>query len=418
MNQNLSRRSFIVGTAVASGGLALGVRLPFGTPAEAKTAGDGVEVHAWVVVKPDDTCVIRIARSEMGQGTRTGLAQLVAEELECDWSKVSTESITPGQNLARKRVWGEMSTGGSRGIRTSQDYVRRGGAAARIMLLQAAAEEWKVPVAEVGVAGGVITHAGSGRKTTYGKVAEAASRLTPPDPKSITLKDPKNWKIAGKPMKRLDTADKLDGSKIYGIDVKLPGMLCAAIKDCPVFGGKLQSYDESKIAGRPGIRKVVKVKETAVAVVADTWWRAKTALDALPIVWDEGPNVSVSSATIAEQLKEGLTATVTNGDRRNGDALKAIGSAAKKVEAVYSTPFLAHATMEPMNATVRVSANKAEAWVPTQNAEASLAALSEASGVPLAQCEVYRTDLGGGFGRRGGTQDFVHKAVAIAKEFP
>ena len=166
------------------------------------------------------------------------------------------------------------------------------------------------------------------------------------------------------------------------------------------------------------MRKVVKVKDTAVAVVADTWWRAKTALDALPIVWDEGPNASVSSASIAEQLKEGLGASVTNGDRQNGDALKAIETAAKKVEAVYSTPFLAHATMEPMNATVRLSADKAEVWVPTQNAEASLAALSEASGVPLAKCEAYRTDLGGGFGRRGGTQDYVHQAVEIAKEFP
>src|SRR4029077_16591431 len=206
--------------------------------------------------------------------------------------------------------------------------------------------------------------------------------------------------------------------KIYGIDIKLPGMLCAAIKDCPVFGGKVASYDEAKIAARPGVRKVVKVNDGAVAVVADTWWRAKTALDALPIVWDEGPNASVSSTSIAEQLKEGLGAGVTNGDRQNGDALKAIETAAKKVEAVYSTPFLAHATMEPMNATVRLSADKAEVWVPTQNAEASLAALSEASGVPLANCEAYRPDLGGGFGRRGGTQDFVHQAVAIAKHFP
>jgi isoquinoline 1-oxidoreductase beta subunit len=271
---SLSRRSFIVGTTAAAGGLALGVRLPFGSGSAEAQSSAGAEVGAWVVVKPDDTCVIRIARSEMGQGTLTGLAQLVAEELECDWSKVSTESITPGQNLARKRVWGEMSTGGSRGIRTSQDYVRRGGAAARIMLLQAAADEWKVPVAEVGVAGGVITHAGSGRKTTYGKVAAAASRLTPPDPKSIALKDPKDWKIAGKPMKRLDTADKLDGSKVYAIDLKLPGMLHAAIKASPVFGGKLVSYDEAKIAGRPGVRGVVKVNDSTVAVVADTWWRA------------------------------------------------------------------------------------------------------------------------------------------------
>src|SRR5213593_2985026 len=247
---NFSRRSFIVGTTAAAGGLALGVRLPFGS-GSAEAQGSGAEVGAWVVVKPDDTCVIRIARSEMGQGTLTGLAQLVAEELECDWKKVTTESITAGANLARKRVWGEMGTGGSRGIRTSQDYVRRGGAAARMMLLQAAAEAWNVPAGELRVADGVITHAAPNRSTTYGKVAAAAAKVTAPDPKSITLKDPKDWKIAGRPMKRLDTGDKLDGAKVYAIDLKLPGMLCAAIKDCPVFGGKVKSYDEAKIAGRP-----------------------------------------------------------------------------------------------------------------------------------------------------------------------
>jgi isoquinoline 1-oxidoreductase subunit beta len=409
----VSRRTFIVGSA--AGGLALGFPLPFGT---AHAQSPDAEVNAWVLIKPDDTCVIRIARSEMGQGTLTGLAQLVAEELECDWSKVTTDSITAGQNLARKRVWGEMGTGGSRGIRTSQDYVRRGGAAARIMLLQAAADEWKVPAAELTVKDGVITHAASNRSTTYGKVAAAASRVTPPDPKSIVLKDPKDWKIAGKPVKRLDTAAKLDGSKLYAIDVKLPDMLCAAIKDCPVYGGKLKSYDEAKIAGRPGVRRVVKVNDTTVAVVADTWWRAKSALDALPIEWDEGANASQSNTRIAEHLKEGLEASITNGDRQNGDALKAIAGAAKTVEAVYSTPFLAHACMETMNATVRISADRAEVWVPTQNAEASLAALSEASGVPLDKCEVHKHDLGGGFGRRGGTQDYTRQAVAIAKEFP
>jgi isoquinoline 1-oxidoreductase subunit beta len=414
----LSRRSFIVGTTAAAGGLALGVRLPFGSGSAEAQGAAGAEVGAWVVVKPDDACVIRIARSEMGQGTLTGLAQLVAEELECDWSKVTTESITPGQNLARKRVWGEMSTGGSRGIRTSHDYVRRGGAAARIMLLQAAADEWKVPVAEVSVANGVITHAGSGRKTTYGKVAAAASTLTPPDPKSIALRNPKDWKIAGKPMKRLDTADKLDGSKVYAIDLKLPGMLHAAIKASPVFGGKLSSYDEAKIAGRPGVRGVVKVNDSTVAVVADTWWRAKTALEALPIVWDEGAGAAQSSATIAGHLEAGLTAKDAYAFRKEGDALGAIQGAAKKIEAVYSTPFLAHATMEPMNCTVKLSADRAECWVPTQNSEASLAALSEQSGIPLEKCEVYRHDLGGGFGRRGGNQDYVRQAVNIAKRFP
>jgi isoquinoline 1-oxidoreductase beta subunit len=414
----ISRRKFIVGSAaVAGGGLALGLNVPFGVGA-VQAQGAATEVNIWVAIKPDDTCVIRIARSEMGQGTLTGIAQLVAEELECDWSKVTTEGITPGRNLASKRAWGEMGTGGSRGIRTSQDYVRRGGAAARLMLLQAAAEQWNVPVGELTASDGIIKHAASKRSVRYGEVAAAAARLTPPDPKTITLKDPKDWKIAGKPLNRLDTADKLDGSKVFAIDLKLPGMLNAAIRDCPVFGGKLKSYDESKIAGMPGVQKVVKVKDTAVAVVADTWWHAKKALHALPIVWDEGAAASQSSATIADMLRDGLNATATNGDRQNGDALKAIGEAAKKLEAVYATPFLAHATMEVMNCTVKLSADKAEAWVPTQNLEASLAALSEASGVPLNKCEIHRHDLGGGFGRRGGTQDYVHQAVEIAKAFP
>jgi isoquinoline 1-oxidoreductase subunit beta len=416
---NLSRRDFIVGSAaIAGGGLALGMNVPFG-PAHAEGTTDAAsQVNIWVAIKPDDTCVIRIARSEMGQGTLTGLAQLVAEELECDWSKVTTEGITPGQNLASKRAWGEMGTGGSRGIRTSQDYVRKGGAAARIMLVQAAAEKLNVPASELTVSKGVITHAATNRSVHYGEVAAAAGKLTPPDAKEIKLKDPKDWTIAGKPLKRLDTADKLDGSKIFSIDLKLPGMLCAAIKDCPVFGGKLKSFDESKVLTMPGVKKVVRVQETAVAVVADTWWRAKKALDALPVVWDEGENATRSSATIADMLKEGLEASTTNGDRQNGDAVKAIADAPKKVEATYSTPFLAHATMESMNCTVKLSKDRADAWVPTQNLEGALAALSETSGVPLANCEIHRLDLGGGFGRRGGTQDFVHQATEIAKSFP
>jgi isoquinoline 1-oxidoreductase subunit beta len=416
----VSRRTFVVGSAAASGGLALGLNLSdVVTSAQAQNAVEGpAEINAWVLIKPDDTCVIRIARSEMGQGTRTGLAQLVAEELECDWKKVTTESITPGQNLARKRVWGEMGTGGSRGIRTSQDYVRRGGAAARLMLLQAAANEWNVPVGELTVVDGMIAHARSNRSTSYGKVAAAAAKLSPPDPNSIVLKNPKDWKIASQAVRRLDTADKLNGSKIFAIDVRLPGMLCAAIKDCPVFGGKVKSYDGSKILSRPGVRRVMHVNDTAVAVVADTWWRAKSALDALPIEWDDSGNATRSSATIAELLADGLAATRTNGEVQTGDAVAAIAGAAKRVEAAYRTPFLAHATMEPMNCTAKISAEKAEVWVATQNSEASLAALSQASGLPLNRCEVYRHDLGGGFGRRGGAQDYVHQAVAIAKEFP
>ena len=414
-----SRRKFIISSA-AGGGLMVGMSLPFGSVlAQSVMKGTpGTEVNAWVVVKANETCVVRIARSEMGQGTLTGLAQLVAEELECDWKKIATEAPTPAENLARERIWGEMSTGGSRGIRTSHDYVRRGGAAARMLLLQAAANQWNVPVGELTVSDGVITHAASKRKTTYGKVAGAAAKLPAPDLKAIKLKSPQEWKVAGKPMMRLDTADKLNGAKVFAIDLKLPGMLMAAVKDCPVYGGKLVSFDAAKIASMPGIKKVVKVNDTTVAVIADTWWRAKKGLDALPIVWDEGANATRSSATIDAHLKEGLTAASAYAGRREGDALKAIEGAAKKVEAVYSTPFLAHATMEPMNATVRYTAQKAECWVATQNGEAALAALSEESGLPLKQCDVYKHDLGGGFGRRGGAQDYVRQATAIAKQMP
>ena len=415
---HLSRRSFIVGSsALASGGLAIGLNLIPSSEAMAQASDSAAEVGVWVLVKPDDTCVIRIARSEMGQGTRTGLAQLVAEELECDWSKITTESLTPGQNLKRKRAWGDMSTGGSRGIRSSQDYVRRGGAAARIMLLQAAASEWGVAVSELTVANSVIKHAATGRQTTYGKIASAAAKLPVPDFKTIVLKDPRTWKVAGKSIKRLDTADKLNGQKIYGIDVKLDGMLCATVMDCPVFGGKLVSFDDNKVKTLRGVKAVVRVDATTVAVVADTWWRAKNALSQLPIVWDEGPHAKVNSAQIAAHLKEGLTAPGNYAGRKEGDAIAAVANAAKKVEATYSTPFLSHAPMEPMNCTARVTADRAEVWVPTQNAEASLAVLAETAGLSLDKCEVYVTDQGGAFGRKGGQQDFVAQAVKIAKQF-
>ena len=301
----INRRAFVIGTATAGAGLALGLDIPFGGPTIVRAADGSPEVNAWVVIRPDDTVVIRIARSEMGQGTLTGLAQLVAEELDCDWAKVTTEYPTPGQSVARKRAWGDFSTGGSRGIRTSQDYVRKGGATARMMLIQAAANEWKVPVAECTAAKSVITHTPTGRTTSYGKMAEAAALLAPQS--EVKLKDPKDWKIAGKGLQRLDTADKTNGRMVYGIDVKLPGMLNAAVKDCPVTGGKLKSYDEAKIAGLKGVKKVLRIDDSAVAVVADTWWHAKTALDALPIVWDEGENAKVSSASIAKWLAEGLT---------------------------------------------------------------------------------------------------------------
>ncbi len=413
----LNRRAFVLGTAAVGGGLALGFDLQSGGLASAHAAAEiPPEVNAWVVIKSDDTVVIRIARSEMGQGTLTGLAQLVAEELGCDWSKVTTEYPTPGQSVARKRVWGDFSTGGSRGVRASHDYVRKGGAAARMMLIQAAANEWSAPVGECTAANSIITHTPSGRTVTYGKVADAAGKLEPP--KDVPLKDPKDWTIAGKPLKRLDTIEKTNGKMMYGSDVKLPGMLNAAIKDCPVFGGKLKSYDEAKITGMKGVKKVVRVGDTAVAVVADTWWHAKTALEALPVVWDNGPNANVSSASIAKWLAEGLDAAqpafVAN---KNGDVTAAFAGAAKKVEAVYAYPYQNHATMEPMNATALYTADKCEVWTGTQNGEAAFAATVEASGLPSDKCEVYKIMPGGGFGRRGMT-DYVRQAVAIAKQMP
>ncbi len=414
VEMKLSRRSLLAGSAAAAGAFSFGFSVPFAD--EALAQGATPEINAWVVVQPDDKVVIRIARSEMGQGTLTGLAQLVAEELECDWAKVTTEYPTPGQNLARNRVWGNFSTGGSRGIRESHDYVRKGGAAARIMLVQAAAGEWKVPASECSVAKGVITHKASGRSLRYGEVAAAAAKLSPPT--EVPLKDPKDWTIAGKPLRRLDTADKTNGKKIYGMDFKLPGMLNAAIKDCPVFGGKVKSFDAAKIKDMPGVKHVVPVGDSAVAVVADTWWRAKTALDALPIVWDEGEHAKVSSESIAAWLKEGLDAPQAAVGNQVGDVKAAIAGAARTIEQVYSYPFQNHACMEVMNATALYTPERCEVWTPTQNGEAALAATAEASGLPLAKCEAYKIDLGGGFGRRGAVHDWVRQVVAIAKQIP
>jgi isoquinoline 1-oxidoreductase beta subunit len=262
----------------------------------------------------------------------------------------------------------------------------------------------------------VITHSPSGRTTTYGKVSEAASKLEAP--KDVQLKDPKDWTIAGKPVKRIDTAEKLNGSQIYSIDVKRPGMLNAAIKACPVFGGKLKSFDAAQVQGMPGVKKVVTVGDNAVAVVADTWWRAKTALDALPIEWDGGANAALSSESIDQMLKEGLAAEQAFVGNQAGDIKAAIAGAAKKVEADYGFPYQHHATMEPMNATALWTNERCEVWTATQNAEAALATTVAASGLSIDKCDVYRQNLGGGFGRRATSHDYVRQAVLIAKEMP
>lgn len=407
---SLGRRGVLAGGAAVAGGFSLGFSFPW---AEAQAA-EVQEINAWVVIHPDDKVVIRIARSEMGQGTLTGLAQLVAEELECDWSKVTTEYPTPGENLRRKRIWGNFSTGGSRGIRESNQYVREGGAIAREMLIAAAAAEWKVPAAECKAANSTVTHS-SGKKATYGQLAAAAAKIEPP--KEVKLKDPKDWKIAGQPLKRLDTMDKLTGKMIYGIDFKMPGMLTAAVKACPVIGGKLKSFDAAKVEKMPGIKKVVSIDDNAVVVVADTYWNARSALEKLPVEWDTGKLGEVQQENIVAALKEGLTAKEAFVGNKAGDADAAIAGAAKKVEATYSFPYQHHVTMEPMNATALYTPDKCEVWCGTQNGEAALAAAAEAAELPVAKCDVHKLMLGGGFGRRG-RADYVRQAVLVARQMP
>jgi isoquinoline 1-oxidoreductase beta subunit len=408
------RRDFLKASAAGSGGLVLEFSFPLLTHAAA--GASATEVNAWIVIHPDDRVVIRIARSEMGQGTMTALAQLVAEELDCDWTKVSAEFASPNENLRRNRVWGSMSTGGSQGVRSSQDYVRQAGAAARQMLVAAAAAKWKASASDCSVDRGVITHSPTGRKLRYGQVAAQAAKLTPP--KDVALRDPKNWKIAGKPLHRLDIPDKVLGKPVFGTDVVLPGMLHASIAQSPVFGGRVKSIDSAEAQAMRGVKKVVRAQDF-VAVVADSWWRANQALGKVRIEWDVGGNGDASDATIMAMLREGLADPKMAVARKAGDTDAALASSAKIVEAEYASPYLNHATMEPQVCTAWIKPDGfVEVWTSTQNGEASLTAAAQTAGVPPERVEVHKTMLGGGFGRRGGPQDFVRQGVTIAMAVP
>jgi isoquinoline 1-oxidoreductase beta subunit len=285
-------------------------------------------------------------------------------------------------------------------------------------LIQAAANSWGVSADQCTAAKGIITHSASAQKVSYGKVADAAAKLPVPAATQIKLKDPKEWKIIGKRVRRLDTRDKVNGKQIYGIDLQFPNMLTANIKECPVFGGKVKSFDATQASSMKGVKNILQVGETAVAVVAETFWQAKTALDKVNIVWDEGPNAQVSSESIGVMLQEGLTAQQAFVGNKAGDMPAALASAAHKTEGVYFYPYLNHAPMEPMNATARWTPERCDAWVPTQDGEASLAAVIAASGLPADRCDVHKINLGGGFGRRGAFQDYTRQAVLIAKQIP
>ncbi|MFA6310921.1 MAG: molybdopterin cofactor-binding domain-containing protein [Sterolibacterium sp.] len=414
MSITLSRREFIKASAAIGGGLALEFWLP--VAANAAGGAPSTEVNAWVVIHPDDRVVIRIARSEMGQGSYTALAQLVAEELDCDWAKVNAEFASPNEHIRRKRIWGSMSTGGSTGIRSSQDYVRKAGASARTMLVAAAAAQWQVAAVECHADKGVITHVASGRKLRYGQVAGAAAKLKPPQ--DVKLRDPKDWKIAGKSMHRLDIPDKVLGKPVFGVDVALPGMLHAAIAQCPVFGGKVKSLDARLAEKMRGVKKILR-QEHFIAVIADSWWRADQALNKIVVEWDPGIHGNASNETIAAMLREGLADPRLPQARKLGDTAAALASAAKVVEAEYHSPYLNHATMEPQTCTAWFKTDGSlEVWTSTQNGEASLLAAAETAGLPPEKVEVHKMMLGGGFGRRGGPQDFVRQGVTIAKAMP
>ena len=410
---NIDRRQFLKASLALGGAFSL----EFSFPLAAKAAtGKATEVNAWVVIHPDDRVVVRIARSEMGQGTYTALAQLVAEELDCDWAKVSSEFASPNEHVRRKRIWGSMSTGGSQGVRGSQDYVRKAGAAARLMLVNAAAARWKVAAAECRAERGVITHAPSGRRLRYGEVAADAAKLEPP--KEVVLRPAKDWKIAGKSVHRFDIPDKVMGKPVFGVDVALPGMLHASIAQCPVFGGKLRSVDATAALKMRGVKKLVREADF-VAVVADSWWRADQALQEVVIDWDVGANGKASTASIMAMLRAGLDDPGLPQARKTGDAAAALKSAAKVIEAEYSSPYLNHATLEPQTCTAWLKPEGfLEVWTSTQNGEASLATAAETAGLPQEKVEVHKMMLGGGFGRRGGQQDFVRQGVLVAMAMP
>jgi isoquinoline 1-oxidoreductase beta subunit len=406
-----SRRDFLKVSAAAGGGFALQLTVPAPVFAQAAARTKGPELTAWIVIGADDSVLIRVARSEMGQGSSTGLPMLVAEELECNWQKVRTEFVSTSEQVRRNRVWGSMATGGSRSIRDSQEYLRQAGAAAREMLLAAAAQRWKAPQSECDAENGVITHMPSGRKVRFGQVAQAASKLEPP--RDVKLKDPREWNLIGKYARRLDIPDKVRGKPLFGIDVQLPGMVYAAIAQCPVFRGRLKTVPDERIKGMRGLIKVVQL-EDAVAVVADSWWRANRMLKLLPIEWDVGANGGATTESIREFVRFGLEDSNIPVARNDGNVETAFAQAAKLIEAEYYVPFLNHAAMEPMNCTALVKGDRVEVWAPTQNAEATHAAAAETADVPLENVEVHLTHLGGGFGRRG-FQDYTRQAVAIAK---
>lgn len=411
------RRHFLLGSAAVSGGLALGLAIPAKT--KAQDAGtDPERINVWVELAADDTVTIRYARSEMGQGSLTSAPQLVAEELDADWEQVKIAYVDVQEHLRMDRAWGDMATVGSRTIRNSQDYLRKAGATARAMLVAAAAQAWQVPAAEIRVERGRVSHAASGRESGFGALAALAASM--PVPTEVQLKDPANWQIIGQSVPRVDIPPSVDGSQIYGIDVSLPGMVYAAIAQSPVFGGRVRSFDAAAARNRRGIMDVFSIDDgAALVVVADNWWRAQQALSGVVIDWDERGNGAVNNESLRAFFEAGLDAPDAALLANNrGDADTAMAGAARVISADYHTPYLNHAPMEPMGATVLIEGGEAQVWASTQSADALAEEVAGALGMDATSVVVHRVQAGGGFGRRGGTGDYGRQAALIAATLP
>ncbi|MGB8186556.1 MAG: xanthine dehydrogenase family protein molybdopterin-binding subunit [Pseudolabrys sp.] len=417
MKTSITRRHFVVASASAAGGLAISVAFP--GLADAASIGAQAwgpestpnEINAFLAIDPDGSILIRSPHQEMGQGAITALPMIVAEELECDWSKVKVEYASPARNLREKNVYGEMTTVGSRGVRTSWQMLLQAGASARERLIAAAAQRWNVSPSDCEAANSKITHKATGRSFDYGALAADAANIKLD--KEPAIRTPDQFKLIGKRLARLDTPLKINGSAKFAIDTKVPDMVYAAVAACPVFGGKLKSVDDAPAKGRRGILQVVKL-ENAVVVVADRFWRAKEALALLKPEWDVGAAGNTDSAQFAKLYRDTLDGPMVSA-RNDGSVDDAFGKGGKLVEAVYEAPHLAHATMEPLNATVHLQPDKLEVWLGSQTPMGTIRQAAAASGLKPEQIVIHNCFLGGGFGRRS-INDEMRQAILVAKE--
>jgi isoquinoline 1-oxidoreductase subunit beta len=406
----MNRRGFLKTGAAGATGLLVGFYFHGDlTTLRAAAPGEAIVLNAWVHVGTDDFVTILIDKSEMGQSILTGLAMIAADELDCDWKKVHTE-FAPADKVYFNPRFGAQGTGGSSGTPTSWNPLRKASATARALLMQAAAQKWGVDASECRAESSTVIHAATKRTLTYGSLAEAASQL--PVPQDVPLKTPEQYRLIGRATKRLDTPLKVNGSAQYGIDVRQPAMLHAVVARCPVFGGKIASFDATKTKAVRGVKDVIQIS-TGVAVIADNTWNAMEGRRALEVKWDEGPNAQINSGEISKQLAEPPTQPVPVA-RKVGDVEAALAGAASKIEVDYDVPFLAHATMEPMNCTAYVRANRCDVWAPTQAQTNSQSIAAKVTGLDPSSVFIHTTFLGGGFGRRF-ESDFIGEAVEVSK---